>query len=126
MKYLLAVLLLLGSGSSSAQIYAFHSEIQGIYWNPSLQGWGFSFDVQKGILFGAVFGYDNAGDPTFYTLISNKADGNAGLDFNGTVFQTSENGASTESVGTFELSFGRNPGRASAGHRHGFAVAAAR
>lgn len=31
-----------------AQIHAFHAEIQGIYWNPELNGWGFSFDVQKG------------------------------------------------------------------------------
>ena len=92
-------LVALPASQSTAQIYAFHSEIQGIYWNPELAGWGFSFDVQKGILFGAVYGYDTAGEPVFYTLISEKADGNAGLTFTGDVFLTRANGTSTEAVG---------------------------
>ncbi len=93
------------------QVHAFHAEIQGIYWNPELNGWGFSFDVQKGILFGAVFGYDSAGEPTFYTLISERNDGNAGLTFSGDVFQTTANGTASEDVGDFDLQFGRNGGQ---------------
>ncbi len=112
MKWItLALLAVLGASPAQAQIYAFHSEIQGIYWNPELPGWGFSFDVQKGTLFGAVYGYDNQGDATFYTLISAKADGNNGLDFAGDIFQTNEGGSSTENVGTFQAGFGRNSGQ---------------
>ncbi|MDJ0652672.1 MAG: hypothetical protein QNJ40_00850 [Xanthomonadales bacterium] len=108
---ILASLLLMLSTSVNGQIYAFHSDIQGVYWNPSLAGWGFAFDVQKGILFGAVYGYDNQGEPVFYTLISEKADGNAGLTFQGDAFLTRENGSATSDVGQFTLQFGRTGGQ---------------
>ncbi len=107
----LALFALLSCSPVHGQIYAFHSEIQGIYWNPELTGWGFSFDVQKGVLFGAVYGYDNQGDATFYTLISEQPDDNNDLGFTGDVFLTNGNGTSTESVGTFAAGFGRNSGQ---------------
>lgn len=110
-KFLLGAVLVLSAPVSLAQTYHFHADIQGIYWNPELAGWGFSFDVQKGVLFGAVYGYDAAGEPTFYTLISEQATLGDNLDFTGQLFVTRANGSDTNAAGSFSASFGRNSGQ---------------
>ncbi|MEM9529689.1 MAG: hypothetical protein AAGA23_02095 [Pseudomonadota bacterium] len=110
-KTLLAALLIVFTPMGVAQTYHFHADIQGIYWNPELAGWGFSFDVQKGVLFGAVYGYDDGGEPTFYTLISEQATLGDNLDFSGQLFVTRANGSDTNAAGTFSASFGRNNGQ---------------
>ncbi|MEM9303751.1 MAG: hypothetical protein AAGE01_16645 [Pseudomonadota bacterium] len=102
MKRLLpALILLLAAPLATAQSYVFHDQFKGIYATPELPGWGFAADIQKGILFVAVFGYDESGDEAFLTFISDKVPTDNIFSFAGAVFLTDSNGTRTEQVGTF-------------------------
>ncbi len=80
-----------------------HQFNQGIFWNPAvLPGWGFAIDVQKDILFGAIYGYDSNGDAVFITLIGTKTNSRP-VRFAGDVFITNDDGNSTQDIGSFNL-----------------------
>jgi hypothetical protein len=40
----------------------------GLWWNPEESGWGLGIDHQGDIVFGTLFTYDNAGNPTWYVM----------------------------------------------------------
>ncbi len=108
---LLLLTIALLSNPAKAQQIEFHNDLQGVYWNPTITGWGFAMDFQKGILFGAIYGYNNDGTPVFYTIISAAPEPEGATTFTGDVFQTTDNGTTTTDVGDFEITFGSLAGQ---------------
>ncbi len=50
----------------TAQIQAFTPE-SGVWWNPNESGSGYAIEIQDNFLFVALYVYDDAGNPTWYT-----------------------------------------------------------
>ena len=105
-------------GQLSGSGYVFNQVIPGIYTLDGAPGWGIAIDVQKGVLFWALYGYDSDRaaassydhSADFLTGISDKQTATQARNFEyaGSIFRTDAPGflqqPSAENVGSFTMS----------------------
>ena len=94
--------------------YETHPQLLGTFFTPDQPGWGWSSDIQRGILFSAIFGYDAAGENRFLTMTSDPASPQSPFTFTGSVFLTTNNGSTNQNVGNFTWNFGSSGGQPAA------------
>ena len=107
----LMVVQLTAHGQEEQPFYEAYPQLLGTFFTPEQPGWGWSSDIQRGILFSAAFGYDANGENRFLTMTSDPVSPQTPFTFTGSVFITTNNGATNENVGDFTWNYGTAGGQ---------------